>query len=101
MWAARDDKTLVGYIGWFVQGHLHYRSTLTAVEDLYLLSAPYRRGMAGQRMFTTALDALRELGVKRVMLHSKVHFERERGGIDKFLVRLGFENTDLLWSRML
>lgn len=100
IWAARDDKNLAGYIGWFTQPHLHYKSTLTAVEDLFLLSAPYRRGLNGYRMFTTALAALRELGVKRVMLNTKVHFEAERGGLGKLFSRLGFVHTDEVWSRM-
>lgn len=101
IWAARDDKMLVGYIGWFIQPHFHYRTTLHAAEDLYLLSAPYRRGLNGYRMFTTSIDALRELGVKRCICHSKVHFEAERGGLDRFLGRLGFKHTDNFWIKIL
>ena len=77
-WTARDGGTLVGYIGWFIQPHLHYRSTLHAVEDLFLLTASHRRGLQGYRMFTESLAALKALGVKRVMTHRKLHFERER-----------------------
>jgi GNAT superfamily N-acetyltransferase len=101
VWAAKDGKTLVGYVGFFVQPHIHYQNTLTAVEDLFLLSAPYRKGGNGLKMFSTAIDALRELGVKRVILHSKVHFEKERGGLGRFFQRLGFEHTDNIYSRML
>lgn len=101
VWAARSGPTLVGYIGWFIQPHLHYKSTLTATEDLFLLSAPYRRGMNGVRMFLSSFEALKELGVKRIIAHTKVHFESERGGLDKLFGRLGFVVTDSLWSRML
>lgn len=101
VWAAMDGPTLVGYMGWFIQPHIHYRSTLTAVEDLFLLSASYRRGLTGYRFFATAIDALRELGVKRVVLHTKTHFEQERGGLARFFERLGFEHTDDLYSRMI
>lgn len=101
VWAARDGATLVGYLAFFVMPHMHYKQTLHAVEDLFLLAAPYRRGMAGYRMFTTALDALRELGVKRCICHTKVHFEAERGGLVRFFERLGFVNTDLLWIKVL
>lgn len=101
VWAARDGKTLAGYLAWFVQPHLHYRSTLHAVEDLFLLSAPYRKGLTGYRMFTTAIDALREMGVKRCIVHSKVHFEAERGGLERFFRRLGFEHTDNLYIKIL
>lgn len=101
VWAARDGKTLVGYIGWFIQPHLHYRSTLHAAEDLFLLSGSYRKGLAGYRMFTSSLEALRELGVKRCIVHEKAHFEMERGGLGRFFARLGFLHTDNLWIRIL
>lgn len=78
VWAARDGATLAGYLAWFIQPHLHYRSTLHAVEDLFLLSAPYRRGLAGYRMFTSVFDALRELSVRRCIVHEKVHYQRDR-----------------------
>ena len=100
-WTAYDGKTLAGYLAWFIQPHLHYKSTLHAVEDLYLLSTPYRRGMTGYRLFTTSLTALKALGVKRCILHTKVHFAHERGGLDRFMVRLGFENTDSIWIKIL
>lgn len=101
VWTARDGKTLVGYLAWFIQPHLHYKSTLTAVEDLLLLSPPYRQGMAGVRMFTSSFDALKELGVKRIIVHSKVHFQADRGGLDKLFGYMGFEHTDKVWSKML
>lgn len=101
VWAARDGKCLVGYLAFWVRPHAHYKSTLTAVEDLFMLTASHRRGMNGYRMFTTALEALRQIGVKRVYLHSKVHFEKERGGLKPMFERLGFTHTDNLYSRML
>lgn len=91
----------MGYLAFFVQPHLHYRSTLTAVEDLFLLHAPYRRGMNGVRLFTTAIAALQDLGVRRIMLHTKVHFQKDRGGLNKLFERLGFTHTDQVWSRHL
>lgn len=104
VWAGRTETgLLVAYLAFFVQPHLHYRSTLTAVEDLFMLSAPYRRGMNGVRLFTTALEALRALGVKRIICHSKVHFqaEREGGGLEILFNRLGFVHSDQIWSRIL
>jgi hypothetical protein len=101
VWAARDGPTLVGYLAFQVIYNLHYKSTLHAMEDLFLLSAPYRKGLAGYRMFKGALDALKELGVKRVILHEKTHFQQERGGLGKLFGRLGFSHTDNLWICML
>ena len=101
VWTARDGDMLAGYIGWFVQPHLHHRRTLTAVQDLYLLSPSHRRGLAGYHMFTSAFDALRDLGVKRVIGGTVTGFEPDRGGLSRVFERLGFENTELVWSRML
>lgn len=77
-WTARCDGLLVGYMGWMTQPHLHYRRTLHAVEDLFLMSAPYRRGLNGYRMFTECFAALREIGAQRCIIHEKVHFQHER-----------------------
>lgn len=104
VWAGRTETgLLVAYLAFFVQPHLHYKSTLTAVEDLFMLSAPYRRGMVGVRLFTTALEALRALGVQRVILHDKTHFSAERagGGLEILFNRLGFCQTDRIWSKIL
>lgn len=101
LWTARDGKTLAGYIGWFLQPHIHHKSTVLAFDDLYILSAPYRRGWAGIRMFTTCLDALKELGVTRVIMHSKIHYQADRGGLEPLFRRLGFDPIDTLWSRSL
>lgn len=104
VWAGRTaGGLLVAYLAFFIQPHLHYKSTLTAVEDLFMVSAPYRRGMTGVRLFTTAIEALRERGVKRIILHDKTHFSADRrgGGLEILFNRLGFCQTDRIWSRML
>lgn len=100
-WTARDGDTLVGYIAFWIRPHAHYRSTLTAIDDLFMLAPEYRKGMTGYRMFTTALEQLKELGVKRVMLHDKEHFEQRRGGLRKVFERMGFIRTDNIYSRMI
>lgn len=101
VWAARDGKTLVGYVAFWIQPHAHYKSTLTAVEDLYMLTASHRKGLTGYRMFTSAIAALKHRGVKRCYMHSKVHWNKERGGMAVLFERLGFVNTDMLWSKIL
>lgn len=105
-WTARDGKLLVGYMAWLIQPHLHYRSTLTAIDDLFLLSPAYRRGLNGYRMWTSALAALEGLGVRRVIAGDKVHWSGDRQalgqpGMDVLFQRLGFIMTDRIWSRML
>lgn len=101
VWTARDGKTLVGYMAFFIQPHLHFKSTITAVEDLYLLTASHRKGMTGYRMFVTAIDALKAHGAQRLYLHCKVHFEKDRGGLGQMFERLGFVHTDNYYSKIL
>lgn len=101
LWTARDGPTLAGYIAWYIQRHLHYSGTVTAFDDLFMLSSEYRRGLNGYRMFRSNLDALRELGVQRAIITTKVHFERNRGGLEKMMTRLGFVKISEVWDRML
>lgn len=101
VWTARENDTLIGYVAFWIRPHVHYRSTQTAIEDLFLLTASHRKGWTGVKLWKTALEALREHGVKRVITHSKCHFEHERGGLAKFFQRLGFTQMDQLYSRML
>lgn len=101
VWTARDGDMLVGYMAFWIRPHAHYKSTLTALEDLYMLSPAYRKGMTGVRFFTTAMAALKAHGVKRCFMHEKVHFESGRGGVGKLLRRMGFIHSDNLYSMML
>lgn len=100
VWTARDSGLLVGYLGLWLIRHMHY-PILTAVEDSFLLSAPYRRGLTGVRMIKEVAEALRELDVGLLIIHEKVHFAAERGGLGKLYRRLGFQHSDNLWSKTL
>jgi len=98
-WVGRSENGLLAsYLAWFVQPHLHYRTTLHAVEDLFMLSAPYRSGKNGKRMFMECFPELKNLGVRRVICHSKVHFEEKHPGFRRFFESMGFIHSDNLWS---
>jgi len=101
VWTARDDSLLIGYVAFWIRPHVHYKSVQTAIEDLFLLTASHRKGLTGYKLWKSALEALKEHGVKRVVTHSKVHFAEERGGLARFFQRLGFIQMDQLYSRML
>ena len=104
VWTAREDGLLVGYIGWHIFFHIHYKSTLHAADDLFLLSAPYRRGLAGYAMIARCLPALRDIGVQRVVMQNVVAWDRARSAqglptMDLIFKRLGFDLADQLWVR--
>jgi GNAT superfamily N-acetyltransferase len=101
VWTARDDGLLAGYLGLWIIRHGHFQETLMAVEDSFLLSAPYRKGWTGIRMLKEVIAALREMGVGLLIIHEKVHFVAARGGLGKLYRRLGFYHSDNLWSKVL
>ena len=49
-----DDDEVVGYAIFLIQPHLHYKTCLTAFEDIYYLKPEYRKGRTGIKMFKFA-----------------------------------------------
>lgn len=92
----RCDGELIGYIVFIIQPHLHYKSCLTATEDIYYVKKEYRKGRVGLRLFMYAEQVLRGLGVNRVVMHTKVHMDNSR-----IFEYLGYKNTDKVFSKML
>ena len=92
----RCDAELIGYIVFVVQPHLHYKSCLTAFEDIYYVKKEYRKGRVGLRLFKYAEDVLKQRGVNRMIMHTKVHMDHSR-----IFEYLGYKNTDKLFSKML
>ena len=92
------DAELVGYLTAILVGHLHYKSTLYAIGDLFYLAPACRRGFAGVRLFREAERHFRRLGVKKVQMGTKLH-----DGLDvsRLLERLGYRHTDKLYCKVL
>ena len=71
----RDDDKLIGYCSWFIMGHMHYRTCMTAVSDALYIDPKYRGSTVAYRMFDFSLNDLREnMGVKIASFHMKVDF---------------------------
>lgn len=92
----RADGQLIGYIAFIVQKHLHYKSCVTAFEDLYFLKKEFRKGRVGIRMFKYAEDVLKQHGVNRIIMHTKVHLDNS-----KLFEYLGYKHTDKLFTKIL
>ncbi len=73
---ARAEGKLVGYCMALVCTHLHYKSTLFGLGDLYYLDPEYRKGAAGMQMFMAHEKAMRALGVKKITTITKKHASR-------------------------
>ena len=92
----RADGKLIGYIIFMVTPHLHYKSCMTAIEDLYFVSKEYRKGRVGIKLFQYAEKVLKERGVQRIVMHTKVHLDNS-----KLFEYLGYKMTDKVFSKML
>jgi hypothetical protein len=95
VWAARTRNQLfVGYLGTWIQSHMHHRQFLTAVIDSYMLSVLYRSVANTYAMFASAVAAIKDLGVQRIIWAVPI----DRSGMEAFLKRLGFVHIENVWS---
>jgi GNAT superfamily N-acetyltransferase len=92
----RVDGALIGYIVFIVQPHLHYKSCKTAFEDLYFVKKEYRKGRIGIRLFKYAEEVLKQFGVNRIIMHTKVHLDNS-----KLFEYLGYRHTDKIYTKLL
>jgi predicted acetyltransferase len=92
----RKDGEMIGYIIYFIAPHLHYRTCLTAFEDIYFLKKEYRKGRTGIRMFQFAEDALKSQKVNRVIYNTKVHSDNSA-----LFEYLGYKFIDKVFTKLL
>jgi GNAT superfamily N-acetyltransferase len=89
--SARRDGRLVGYASYLVLPHLHYSTTLHAMNDAIYVDAAERG--TGIRLIKAAERGLAEMaapGVCRIVYHAKLHVEAERGTLARVFDRLGY-----------
>lgn len=92
----REDGNLIGYAIFTVNPHLHYKTCKTAFEDIYFLKKEYRKGRLGIRLFQFAEDVLKQEGVNRVVMHTKIHLDNSR-----LFEYLGYKWTDKIYTKIL
>jgi GNAT superfamily N-acetyltransferase len=92
----KKDDELIGYIIFFIAPHLHYKSCLTAFEDIYFLKKEYRKGRLGLKMFQFAEKTLKEQGINRVIYNTKVHSDNS-----SLFEYMGYKFIDKVFTKML
>jgi GNAT superfamily N-acetyltransferase len=97
----RSNGVLVGYVFMLVHPHLHYASTVWAQSDIFWLDPAYRSGWTGYKMLREIEAGMRRLGVKVVMVNTKLHFEASRGTIGKLFERLGYKATETIFAKFI
>lgn len=94
IFTARDGGKLVGYFVSMVMPHLHYSSTIYAMNDILYVDPEYRGTTLAYRMFKGAMQDLKENSNTDVMMiHMKI-----KHPFKKLLTKLGFEQTEENWE---
>jgi len=92
----RADGELIGYVVFTINRHMHYRTCITAFEDLYFVKKEYRKGRVGIKLFQYAEKVLKQFGINRIVLHTKVHLDNSR-----LFEYLGYKWTDKVFTKIL
>lgn len=102
MVVARAEGRMVGYAVYFVRPHLHYRSSLSAICDVYFLKPEFRAGRTGIQLFREAERTLKARGVQKIFTGTKVRTAAgERGDKSRIFEHLGYELTEKLYTKVI
>lgn len=94
IFTARLAEMLVGYQVYFVGYHPHRRGSFEATQDVLYLDPEVRQGLAGYKFVKWCDKQLEKEGVK--VIHHPIDARHDFGPV---LERMGFELTDLTYSR--
>ncbi|QRF55306.1 GNAT family N-acetyltransferase [Variovorax paradoxus] len=92
----RQDGELVGYHVAIISGHLHYKSTLHGITDVYWLAPAHRQGFTGIRLFRHVEKEMAALGVRKLFTGTKVHLD-----MSKLFEHLGYKRVEYLYAKLI
>lgn len=93
---ARDGSKLVGYHVAMIANHLHYKTTLHGITDVYFLAPEYRYGGIGYKMIAKVEEEMKALGVKKLFTAVKLHLDH-----GPLFEALGYKPVERLYSKMI
>jgi hypothetical protein len=93
---ARRGGLLIGYHVAFIAGHMHYRSTLHAVTDVYWIAPECRHGVTAIRLFQAVERELAKRGVRKVFTATKLHMDQ-----GPLFERLGYKPVERMYAKLL
>ena len=92
----RDGGEMVGYFIGFISPGLHYKSCLTCIMDIFYIRKEKRNGIAGVKLFRFVESNLKNRGVKRWLMGSKIHADASA-----LFKRIGAEPIETYYSKWL
>lgn len=90
----REEGKMIGYIGYFLFWHPHYRNVYTAQQDVLFLDKDYRKGLTGIKLIKYSEKKLKNRGVKLISQHSKSHTD-----LYKVLEFLKYKEADSVYIK--
>ena len=95
--AARRDGKIIGYITYFIDFHVRYKTTRYVEADVFFIVPEERKGMVGYRLFSEFMKALPK--PCKLLINEKLTFKDGRVG--KLLERLGMKPIEVVYSKFL
>ena len=92
----RRDGVLIGYHAAIISGHLHYKSTLHGITDVYWIAPEHRHGITGLRMFQAVEREMKKLGVRKLFTATKLHLDQ--GSLFEYL---GYRPVERLYAKLI
>lgn len=93
----RMNGKLVGYYYGMLLQHLHYKDAgLMCYTDVYFLRPEYRKGPTGLRFLRAVMVKLKEIGVVKMYISTKVH--QDHGELFEFM---GMKLSDRVFIKSL
>ncbi len=93
---ARRNGLLIGYHVAFIAGHMHYRSTLHAVTDVYWIAPECRHGVTAMRLLQAVERELKRRGVRKLFTATKLHLDQ-----GPLFERLGYRPVERMYAKLI
>lgn len=95
VFTARQDNQLIGYSAFFVNAHLHYEDTISAVNDVLFLHPDHRKGLTGVKLIRFSERQLQDMGAHKVTWHAK-----HNTTLIPLLEAMGYKNEEVVLGKL-
>lgn len=92
--AARNERKLIGYIGFIISQSLHHKKNIAMCSGLYV--SKENRGKTGSLLMKSALELLKKTQIDKIRISSSV-----KNDIGKFLERYDFKAEETVYGLLL
>lgn len=99
----REAGRVIGYHISFVRPHLHYRTSLSAITDVYFIRASHRGPRAAIRLFEAAEKTLAARGVQKTFNGTKIHKSPDGRSLDhgRLFEHMGHVEAERLYVKVI